>query len=94
MQKRKVIRIAVGSAAPAPAEGGWERLSTLTEPRLAEMAENYRALGYEVEIREWQKTPSSDCTSCFDAGAAMGRVYGTLYIRRVGTADADGELFE
>ena len=30
-----------------PVDDGWRPLSTLSEPRLSEMAENYRALGYE-----------------------------------------------
>jgi len=93
MPKRKVIPIAVGRAAPA-ADDGWQRLSTLAEPRLTEMAQNYRALGYQVEIREVQKSQSSNCTTCFESGQSMGRVYGTLYIRRAGNERADNELFE
>ena len=93
--KHKVIRInAVRRDRPAAAGDGWERLSTLSEPRLTEMAENYRALGYEVQIREVQEVPEVGCTTCIDAGQAMGRVYGTLYIRRTEATQADDELFE
>jgi len=96
MPKQKVIPIAVRGAvrSPAATSGGWERLTTLAEPRLSEMAQNYRALGYEVEIRQVQKTKASDCTTCLDEGQAMGRVYGTLYIRRNKDAATDDELFE
>jgi len=94
MSKRKVIPIAVGSAVVKSDGDGWRRLTTLAEPRLSEMAQNYRALGYEVEIREVQKTQAGDCTTCFDAGESMGRVYGTLYIRRTGTVAGDDELFD
>ena len=94
MQKRKVIRIAVGGTIAAQTDADWERLSTLAEPRLTEMAENYRALGYEVEIRELQRTQDSGCTSCFDAGEAMGRAYGTLYIRRKPAPAADDDLLQ
>jgi len=94
MKKQKVIPIAVGRAGPKSDGDGWRRLTTLAEPRLSEMAQNYRALGYEVQIREVQKAQATDCTTCFDAGESMGRVYGTLYIRRTGTVDADNELFD
>lgn len=94
MSKRKVIPIAVGRAVAKAKDDGWRRLSTLAEPRLSEMAQNYRTLGYEVEIREVQKTQESGCTTCFDAGESMGRVYGTLYIRRTGALGGDGELFD
>ena len=61
--------------------GGWERMSTLAEPRLSEMAENYRALGLEVEVRDVSLS-EGDCNVCFDAGSAIGQVFGTLFVRR------------
>jgi hypothetical protein len=92
--QRKVIPISAGRAAPPATDpAGWRRLTTLSEPRLSEMAQNYRALGYEVEIREIQKTDGDGCTTCLDAGQAMGQVYGTLYVRKAGPA-ADEEWFE
>ncbi|HXY22244.1 MAG TPA: hypothetical protein VEI29_06145, partial [Burkholderiaceae bacterium] len=60
----------------------------------SEMAQNYRALGYEVQIREVQKTQATDCTTCLDAGELLGRVYGTLYVRRAENGPAGEELFE
>jgi hypothetical protein len=45
------------------------------------MAENYRELGYETEIRDMQRT-GDGCTTCFDAGSAMGQVFGTIFVRR------------
>ena len=71
---------------------GWERLSTLSEPRLSEMVENYKALGYEVEVRDIQRTEGS-CNTCFDAGSEMGQVFGTLFIRK-SDAKPDNELFD
>ena len=94
MSKQKVIPIAVGRGEPKASADGWRRLSTLAEPRLSEMAQNYRALGYEVEIREVQKSEESGCTTCFDAGESMGRVYGTLYIRRAANMSGDDDLFD
>ncbi len=72
---------------------GWERLSTLSEPRLSEMVENYKALGYEVQVRDRQSTEGG-CSTCFDAGSAMGQVFGTLFIRRTAVARRDDELFD
>jgi len=94
MRKQRVIPIAAaGKAAPAP-EDGWRALSTLSEPRLSEMAENYRALGYEVQVRDVQKTGEAGCSTCLDAGAPAGQTYGTLYVRRLPGRDDGGELFE
>lgn len=95
MRKQRVIPIAkaTGKAAPAP-EDGWRALSTLSEPRLSEMAENYRALGYEVQVRDVQRTGEAGCTTCFDAGAPAGQTYGTLYVRPLPGQGGGGEPFE
>ena len=116
MAGKRVIPIAAATkaatakAAPVPAsEEGWRALSTLSEPRLSEMAQNYRALGYEVEIREVHKSGQGSqgsqgsertegaggCTTCFDAGERQGFTYGTLYVRRpAGGTAASGDPFE
>ncbi|SPE21112.1 conserved hypothetical protein [Burkholderiales bacterium] len=92
---RTVIPIAVVKAEPAACaeQDGWARLSTLSEPRLSEMAENYRALGYEVDVRDVQRTDGG-CNTCFDAGKEMGQVFGTLYVRRRPGTAPDKELFD
>ena len=56
---------------------GWQCQTTIDEPRLSEIAEAYRALGYEVRVV--QEGVTVGCGACDPAGA--GRV-GTLYIRR------------
>ena len=76
-----------------PVDDGWRPLSTLSEPRLSEMAENYRALGYEVDIRDIQRSEGG-CNSCFDAGEEIGQVFGTLYVRKRNDAPANHELFD
>ena len=73
--------------------GGWERMSTLAEPRLSEMAENYRTLGFEVEVRDMPRC-EGDCNACFEAGSAIGQVFGPLFIRRTSAARQDNELFD
>lgn len=98
--ERKVIPIVAGGSAgggcavPGPANDGWERLSTLSEPRLSEMAENYRALGYEVDVRDVQQANGDGCNTCFDAGREIGQVFGTLYVRRKDAAAQGDELFD
>jgi hypothetical protein len=88
---RTIFPIAV--AKPTAADGdGWQRLSTLSEPRLSEMAENYRQLGYQVEVRDVKNTDGG-CNTCFDAGREIGQVFGTLYVKRTSTG-IDDPLFD
>jgi len=94
--KNKVIPIAVAAGtSQARGDDGWRALSTLSEPRLSEMAENYRALGYQVQIRDVQKSQETGgCSVCLDAGEEMGRTYGTLYVRRDPGEPGVDELFK
>lgn len=72
---------------------GWEKQTTLAEPRLSEAVENYRALGCEVRVIEF-RSAGGGCNTCFDAGQAMGQVYGTVYTRRrEGGRQEEDELF-
>ncbi len=73
---------------------GWVKQSTLGEPRLAEVVENYKSLGYEVHVEEFRDQGGGEgCTTCFDAGKEMGQVYGTVYIRSRGDSAQQDELF-
>lgn len=91
---RAVIPIKkVDEPLPGAIDDGWRRLTTLSEPRLSEMAENYRTLGYEVEVRDIQRAEGS-CNTCFDAGQEMGQVFGTLYVRRKDDGSQDDNLFD
>jgi hypothetical protein len=90
---KTVIPIKAIGAAKKPADDGWRPLSTLSEPRLSEMAANYRAIGYEVEIRDIMRNDGG-CNTCFDAGQEMGQVFGTLYVRKREEGNQDNELFE
>ncbi len=71
---------------------GWERVSTLAEPLLVKMVNTYRALGYEIDIRDMQRNPGT-CTTCFDAGGKMGEVFGTLFVRRAASAAREDDQF-
>lgn len=74
---------------------GWTKQTTIGEPRLSEIAENYRQLGYEVQVIEHPAETSGDsCNTCFTAGAEIGQTYGDLFIRkRSGGKPVDDELF-
>ena len=88
----KVIR--GGREADLLAEG-WVKQTTIGEPRLSEIVENYRGLGYEVHVVEHREEDGAGCNTCFTAGAEMGQVYGDVYIRKGkgGRHAADDELF-
>ena len=70
---------------------GWRKQTTLGEPRLTEIVESYRSLGYEVYVQEFRS--EGGCTTCFDAGQEMGQAYGTIYIRGREGGQQDDELF-
>ncbi|RZI41087.1 hypothetical protein EGT07_20690 [Herbaspirillum sp. HC18] len=61
---------------------GWIKQTTIGEPRLTEIVENYRNMGYEVHVVEHPAEVSGDsCNTCFSAGAEAGQMYGDVYIR-------------
>ncbi len=71
---------------------GWVRQTTIGEPRLTEIVQNYKAMGFEVHVEEF-KTEGEDCTTCFDAGQEMGFMYGTVYVRKRSEPAGEDELF-
>jgi hypothetical protein len=94
-ETRRVIPIAqakVVSPEDALLKVGWVRQTTIGEPRLSEIVQNYKAMGFEVHVEEF-KAEGEGCNTCFDAGQEMGFSYGTVYVRkRAATTDED-ELF-
>jgi len=56
---------------------GWEKRFTIDEPRLSEMTEQYKELGFEV-LLELVDLSSEECTSCM---AAAPQRYKTIYTR-------------
>ena len=74
---------------------GWTMQTTIGEPRLSEIVENYRQMGYEVQVVEHPAKKSGDaCNTCFSAGAEMGQMYGDVYIRKSGiTTGLEDGLF-
>ncbi len=57
---------------------GWEKRFTMDEPRISEMAEQYRELGFEVLIEPVDPS-SEECLSCI---ASNPNRYKTLYTRK------------
>jgi hypothetical protein len=84
----------VGNVAEAALlRDGWEKKTTLGEPRLTELAENYRSLGWEVHVERYTADGQS-CNTCFDAGDELGQIHGVIYARKAqGRAQPEDELF-
>jgi hypothetical protein len=89
------LRLVKGGKEGELLAAGWTKQTTIGEPRLSEIVENYRALGYEVQVVEYKEAESGDsCNTCFSAGAEMGQVYGDVYIRKARAAKpGEDELF-
>ena len=95
-ETRRVIPIAQAKAvSPEDAllKDGWKRQTTIGEPRLSEIVQNYKAMGFEVHVEEF-KAEGEGCNTCFDAGQELGFSYGTVYVRKSADAAPDDELFE
>ncbi len=68
---------------------GWTKQTTIGEPRLSEIVDNYRSMGYEVHVIEHPLDPSgATCTSCFSVGAEIGQTCADIYTRPRGHAKA------
>ncbi len=59
---------------------GWEKRFTIDEPRLSEMVEEYKEVGFEV-LLEPVDISSEECTTCLKS-PAFGQRYKTIYTRR------------
>jgi len=59
---------------------GWEKRFTIDEPRLSEMVDQYRQLGFEVRL-EPVDVSSEECTGCLTDPAFSDR-YKTIYTRK------------
>ena len=95
-ETRRIIPIVQAKAlSPEDAllKDGWKRQTTIGEPRLSEIVNNYKTMGFEVHVEEFKTEGESGCTTCFDAGQGMGFSYGTVYVRKRGEPAGDDELF-
>jgi hypothetical protein len=71
---------AVGTREAELLRDGWRKQTTIGEPRLSELAENYRDLGYEVLVERY-RAEGDGCNTCFEAGETIGQFNGTIYLR-------------
>ena len=97
-ETRRVIPIAQAktvSPEDALLKDGWKRQTVIGEPRLSEIVQNYKAMGFEVHVEEFKVEGEGEgCGSpCFVAGQEMGFSYGTVYIRKRNEPTGEDELF-
>lgn len=57
---------------------GWKKMTTYSEPRLSEMVEEYKELGFEVRIEEVD-FDSEDCAECIQLEPESTK---TIYVRK------------
>ncbi|MDA8408559.1 MAG: hypothetical protein M0T73_17085 [Deltaproteobacteria bacterium] len=69
---------------------GWERRFSAEDPRLTEMNEYYRSLGFETLVVDDVIGDEAACRNCFDTPGFEQR-YKTLYTRGASTKGSSGE---
>ena len=68
-------------------KSGWVEQTTYDEPRLSEIAELYRELGFEVHIEPFVLDDDTECAECM---RAQPEKYMTIYTRKkADQTDAD-----
>ena len=60
---------------------GWEKRGVFDEPRLSEICETYRDLGFEILLVEYDRNFDGLCSVCFD-GAPQPDRYKVVYTRK------------
>jgi len=58
---------------------GWERRTTYDEPRLSEIAEMYKEMGFEVHIEPFNPDEEPACARCMEDHPEL---YKTIYTRK------------
>lgn len=74
------------------AKEGWILRTTIGEPRLSEVVENYKAMGFDVHVEHFGTSRADDkaseggesCTTCFDAAdrSKPSQAWGSVYVRQ------------
>jgi len=62
------------------AQAGWKKQTTYDEPRLSELVEMYRAIGYEVHLEPFTPEGNPGCSECMQLTPEK---YQTIYIRKL-----------
>ena len=58
---------------------GWEKQATYDDPRLSEMVEMYRQIGFEVHLEPFKAENEDGCTGCMQSTPDL---YKTIYTRK------------
>jgi hypothetical protein len=58
---------------------GWKKQATYDDPRLSEMVEIYRQIGFEVHLEPFKPENEDDCTGCMQSTPGL---YKTIYTRK------------
>ena len=58
---------------------GWQKQSTHDEPRLSELTELYKDIGYDVHLEPFHPEQEPGCTGCMTLETDR---YKTIYIRK------------
>lgn len=58
---------------------GWIKQTTYDEPRLSEIAEMYREMGFDVHIEPFNPNDETECSECMKAQPDR---YKTIYTRK------------
>lgn len=59
---------------------GYTRRTTAAGPRLAEIVDEYRRIGFEVELVDHERDPDG-CNICFEVAATAKGGYKDVYVR-------------
>lgn len=59
---------------------GWRRMNVYDEPRLSELAETYKELGFEVHYEPIHPEELEGCAECI---AEVPERYRTIYVRKL-----------
>ena len=65
---------------------GWQKQSTNDEPRLSELADMYKDIGYEVFLEPFHPNQEPGCTECMKNQADR---YKTIFIRKKPEEESD-----
>ena len=58
---------------------GWEKQTTFDEPRLSELVEMYKEIGFEVHLEAFHSDEEPGCTECMKADPDR---FKTIYTRK------------
>ncbi len=61
------------------ARAGWERKTTSDEPRLSEIVEMYKEIGFEVHLESFNPEEEPGCTDCMKESPEK---YKVIYTRK------------